>query len=57
MDYLDSIYWVFKQLRKHLLYANSKKSQFYLHKVRFFDYVLSLQKIDIENKQIETIKD
>lgn len=39
--HLEAFWWVFNQLRKHLLYTNPKKSWFYPDEVRFLDYIVS----------------
>lgn len=42
-------------LRKHSFFANLKKCQFHKDKVRFLGYVLSAQKIQIEDERIEAV--
>ena len=49
------IWWVLKQLKKFLLYANLKKYWFYQDKVLFLSCMVSLKGICIEDKRIETI--
>lgn len=53
--YVKAIWWVLEQLQKHSLYANLKKCHFFREEVRFLGYVVSLQGIRIENKQIEAV--
>lgn len=57
MNHVDAVYWVFDQLKKHSLYINLKKCRFHQDEVQFFDYVVFLQSIRIENKKIEVIYD
>ena len=55
--HIETIYWVLGQLRKHSLFANLKKCQFYQDEVRFLGYVILLKRISIEAKKIEVVKD
>ena len=54
--HVNAIWWVFKDLRKHSLFANFKKCQFHKNKVWFLRYVLSAQRIQMEEEKIETMK-
>ncbi len=54
--YMEVVRWVLEQLRKHDLYANLKKCQFYEDEVRFLDFVVPAQRIRIEEKRIEVVK-
>lgn len=54
MGYIDFIYSIIDKLRKYLLYTNKKKS-FYYHKMKLFDHIVFLQKINIKDKQIKTV--
>ena len=45
------------QLWKYLLYANLKKCCFHQDKIRFLDYIVSHQSIQIEKKQIKAVRD
>ena len=53
--YVEAVKWVLNQLQKHLLYINLKKCQFYQDEVRFFNYIIFYQGIQIEEEQIKTI--
>ena len=57
VDYINSVWCVLEQLKKHLLYAKLKKSRLNQEKVQFLSYIVSLQGICIKNKQIEVIYD
>ena len=39
--HVEAVCWVFKNLRKHDLFANLKKCWFYQDEVRFLGYVVS----------------
>ena len=54
--YVAAVQWVLEQLRKFLLYANLKKCQFHWDEVWFLSYVVSIEGICIEDKQIEAVK-
>lgn len=43
-------------MKEVFLSANLKKYQFYQKKVQFFDYIIFLQDICIENERIKVIK-
>lgn len=53
--HVGAVWWILEQLQKHLWYANLKKYWFYQDELRFLDYILSHQGIQIEEKQIKTI--
>ena len=55
--YMEAVWWVLEQLRKHLLYANLKKCRFYQEEVRFLGYIVSHQGIQIEEEQIKAVRD
>ena len=44
------------KVRKHGLFANLKKCHFNEDEVRFLGYVVSAQKVKMEEKQIEVVK-
>ena len=48
--YVEAVQWVFKQLRKHLLYINWKKCWFHQEEVRFLGYIVSHQNIQMEEE-------
>ena len=54
--HVNAIWWVLKKLENHRLFANLKKSWFYKDEVRFFGYIVSTQKVKIENEQIKAMK-
>ena len=43
-------------LRKHRLFVNLKKCQFYKDEVCFLGYIMSTQEVKIEDKQIKVVK-
>ena len=53
---IDVIWWVFKELRKHGLFANLKICQFYKNKVRFLGYAILSQGIWIKDERIKAVK-
>ena len=54
--HIDAIWWVVEKLKKHSLFANFKKCQFYKDKVCFLGYVVSAHRVQMEDKKIETVK-
>ena len=44
-DHDNSIWWVIKQLRKHLLYAILKKCKFHQDEVQYLGYIVFSQEI------------
>ena len=43
--YVNAVWWVLEELRKHGLFANLKKCQFHKNEVRFLGYVVSTQRV------------
>ena len=56
-EHIQAIQWVLDQLRKHLLYTNLKKCQFYQDEMRFLGYIVSFQGIQIEKEKIKAVYD
>ena len=54
--YMEAIWWVFRKLRKHDLFANLKKCRFHKEEVRFLGYVVFSQKICMEEERIDAVK-
>ena len=54
--HVDAVQWVLNKLRKHGLFAKLKKFCFHNYEVWFFGYVVSAQRVKIEDKQIEAVK-
>ena len=54
--HIDAVWWVFKELRKHDLFANLKKYYFHKDKVSFLGYVVLAQWVWIRKKKIDTMK-
>ena len=55
-SYVAAVWWVLEQLKKFLLYGNLKKYWFYQDEIWFFDYIVSLKGIRIEDKRIKAVK-
>ena len=49
-------WWVHEQLRKNDLFANFKKCQFHKDKICFLNYVISAQRVKIEDERIKIVK-
>ncbi len=56
-EYVQAVWWVLDQLRKHSLYANLKKCRFHQDEVRFLGYIVSYQGIQMEEERIKAIHD
>ena len=54
--HVEAVRWVLENLRKHGLFANLKKCQFYQNEIRFLGYVVSAQGVQMEDKRIEAVK-
>lgn len=48
--------WVLEVLRKNSFFAKLKKYWFHKDRVRFLDYIISAQRIKMEDKRIEAVK-
>lgn len=53
---VDVVWWVPDILQKNDLFANLKKCRFYKDKVYFLGYIVSAQKVQIEDKRIKAVK-
>ena len=54
--HIDAVWWVVQKMRKHNLFATFKKCRFHKDKICFLRYVVSTQKVQIEDERIETLK-
>lgn len=54
--HIDAIWWVLEHLRKNGFFANLKKCHFHQNKVRFLEYIVSTQKIQMQDHKIEAVK-
>ena len=54
--HVNVVWWIFKELKKHGLFAHLKKCYFYKNEVCFLRYVVSAQRVQIEEKKIEVMK-
>ncbi len=55
-EHVEVVWWMLKQLQKHLLYANLKKCRFYQEEMRFLGYIVSHQGIQMEEKWIKAVR-
>lgn len=55
-SYMNTVYWVVKQQRKHGLFNNLKKCRFYHNEICFLKFAVSVQDISMKEERIETIK-
>ena len=55
-SHVEAVYQVFRELQKHNLFANLKQCHFYQEEIYFLSYVISSQRIFIEEKRINTVK-
>ena len=51
-SHVKTVWWVLGLLRKNSFFANLKKCQFHQDEVRFLKYVVSAQRVQIEDKKI-----
>ena len=54
--HVKAVRWVLEELRKNSFFANLKKCRFHKEKVRFLGYVVSSQKVRMEEKKIDAVK-
>ena len=54
--YVNAVWWVLEELRKHGLFANLKKCWFHKDEVRFLGYVISAQGVQMKNKKNKAVK-
>ena len=54
--HIEAVRWVLGELRKHGLFANLKKCRFHQQEVRFLGYVVSSQRIRMEEERIDAVK-
>ena len=50
------MWWVLEKPKKYGFFANFKKCQFHKDKVYFLGYIISAQKVQIEDKKIDAMK-
>ena len=48
--HVNAIHWVLNKLTKHGLFANLKRCYFYKDEVRFLGYVMSAQRVKMEEE-------
>ena len=54
--HVEAVQWVLDLLKKNSLFANLKKCWFHQDEIRFLEYVVSAQGVQMEDKRIETVK-
>ena len=54
--HVDAVRWVLKKLRKNGLFPNLKKCCFHKDEIRFLGYVVLAQRIRIEEKKLDAVK-
>ena len=54
--HVNTVWWVFKELRRNGLFANLKKCSFYKDEVRFLGYVVLAQGVRMEEENIDNVK-
>ena len=54
--YVNVVCWVLEQLRKYSLFANLQKYHFHQDEMRFLEFVVFAQGINIEEERIEAVK-
>ena len=55
LPHVDVVRWVLDQLQKYGLFANLKKCRFHQHEVCFLEFVVSAQRINMEEERIEAV--
>ena len=53
---MEAVWWVLRELRKYGLFANLKKCHFHQEEVCFLGYVVSSQRISMEEERIDAVK-
>ena len=54
--YVDTVNWVLNELRKYWLFPKLKKGCFNKDEVQFLSYIMSAQRVKMEDEQIEIVK-
>ena len=54
--HMEAVQWVLDLLRKNGLFANLKKCRFYQNEICFLGYVVSAQRVQIEDERIEAVR-
>ena len=54
--YVNAVWWVFKELRKHSFFANLKKCRFHEDEICFLRYIMSAQEVQIKEESIRAVK-
>ena len=54
--HVNTVYWVLEELRKHGLFANLKKCQFHKDEVCILEYIVSAQRVQIEDERIKAVR-
>ena len=54
--HVEAVRWVLDVLRRHKLFANLKKYRFHKDEICFLSYIVSAQRVRMEDKQIKVVK-
>ena len=54
--HVEAVWWIFRELRKHGLFANLKKYRFHQEEVHLIGYVVSSQEIYMKEEKIDAVK-
>ena len=54
--YVNAVCWILEELRKNGLFTNLKKCRLHKDKVRFLGYVVSAQRVRMEEEKIDIVK-
>ena len=54
--HVNAVHWLLNKLRKHNLFLNLKKCRFHKDEIRFLGYFVSVQRVRMEENQIEGMK-
>ena len=53
---MEAVRWVLDLLRKNGLFANLKKYRFYQNEIYFLAYIMSAQRVQMEDERIEAVR-
>ena len=55
--HIEAVWWILDFLKKNGFFANLKKCRFYQDKICFLRYIISAQKVKMEDERIEVVRD
>ena len=56
-EHKEHLAQVFKEVQEHKLYVNSKKSEFFLKKIRYLGHIISKDGIKMDPDKLKTIQE